>query len=271
MNLINGVPGDTIGINDRGLLYGDGVFRTLLRRSGVPLLWDRQYAKLASDCSALRIECPSQSVFERDFDLLPASDADCVIKLIVTRGDGPRGYVVPANTRANRVVTCGPLPAHAHPSAGSAARIRWCNTSLSVQPALAGVKHLNRLENVLARSEWHDPTIFDGLMLTAGGEVISGTMRNLFLVRNGQLNTPAIDRCGVDGVMRKLVLELAAAHQVPVIIGTVRRQDVQTADEIFLVNSVITLVAVGALETTKWTPGPLSTQIQRWIVDAQSH
>jgi 4-amino-4-deoxychorismate lyase len=267
MNLINGVAGEAISVRDRGFAYGDGVFRTFPLRRGKPVLWQRQYAKLAHDCRALKIACPATETFERDFSLLDTPD--CIVKIIVTRGDSSRGYAPPADPAPARVLITSPLPQRPASYSNQGVRVHLCRTRLAAQPLLAGIKHLNRLENVLARAEWSDPDIAEGLLCDAGDNVIGGTMSNVFIVKKGALVTPELTCCGVAGVMRELVMELAHGHAIPLQVTAISLDDLFDADEVFVVNSVIGLWPVVALDRKSWNTGTLGAQMQRWIADAQ--
>jgi 4-amino-4-deoxychorismate lyase len=269
MDLVNGVESDAISVRDRGLMYGDGVFRTFTLRGGIPLLWARQYAKLAADCKALGIVCPAAGVFERDLAAIAARFPECVVKIVVTRGGRERGYAIPAAASPVRAVCASPLPDYPDLHYDRGVRAHLCRIRLASQPALAGIKHLNRLENVLARSEWSDPGIAEGLMCDADGNVICGTMSNVFLVRNGELVTPDLARCGIAGVQRELVIELARNNDIPARITSVSMGDLLCADELFVVNSVIGVWQVTALDRKTWIAGPMTAQIRRWISDAQ--
>jgi 4-amino-4-deoxychorismate lyase len=271
MNLVNGVESDAISANDRGLAYGDGVFRTFTLRGGKPRLWQRQYAKLAADCKALRMACPAIDVLERDLAAIAARQSDCVVRITVTRGSGPRGYAISDAVVPTRIVGSSPLPEYPQNYYDRGVRVHLCRLRLASQPALAGIKHLNRLENVLARSEWNDPGIAEGLLCNGDDHVIGGTMTNLFLVKAGALVTPDLTCCGVAGVQRELTLELAQANKVPVRIASVSIDELLAADELFLVNSVIGLWQIAGLDRKTWNPGPVTAQVRRWISDAQSH
>jgi 4-amino-4-deoxychorismate lyase len=269
MNLINGVAADAIGLHDRGLAYGDGVFRTFALRNGKPVLWPRQYRKLAHDCQALGIACPSAQTLEAEMSMLGA--ADCVVKIIITRGESARGYAPPwPPVMPTRIIISSPPPERPQSNARNGVRVHLCRLRLSSQPALAGIKHLNRLENVLARSEWSHPDIAEGLLCDAAGDVIGGTMSNVFIVKNRALITPALGDCGVAGVMRELVLELGNSHAIPIKITAVSLDDLLAADEVFIVNSLIGLWPVIAAKHKAWTAGALSAQMQNWIANAQS-
>jgi len=271
MNLVNGIESDSISAHDRGLAYGDGVFRTFTLHGGKPQLWQRQYAKLAADCKALRIACPAVDVLEQDLAAIAAHHSDCVVKIIVTRGSGPRGYAISNAAAPARIVGSSPLPQYPRHYYDRGVRVHLCRMRLALQPALAGIKHLNRLENVLARSEWDDPGIAEGLLCDADDNVIGGTMTNLFMVKGGVLVTPDLTRCGVAGVQRELTLELAQANKISTRISTISIDELLAADELFLMNSVIGVWQIAEIDCKKWSAGPHTAQVRRWLNDAQSH
>ncbi|MEQ1669070.1 MAG: aminodeoxychorismate lyase, partial [Sulfuriferula sp.] len=205
MMLVNGDISAQLAANDRGLSYGDGVFRTMLMRAGNINNWSMHYAKLAKDCMQLALTCPDKSLFENDILYLSAQQ-DGVIKLTVTRGVGARGYAPTAGAPVTRISTWSALPAHPQHARDTGIRARWCQLRLGRQPLLAGIKHLNRLENVLARAEWQDTDILEGLLLDEAGHVIGGTMSNLFIIKGRQLYTPDLTACGIAGVTRDRIL-----------------------------------------------------------------
>ena len=271
MNIVNGVACDVVGVRDRGLAYGDGVFRTFPVRDGKPVMWRRQHAKLAQDCRALKMDCPDVATLQRDLALIGEETPECVVKIIVTRGESARGYAPPAASSPTRVVMSGPLPSYPPHYGEQGVQTHMCRLRLSAQPALAGVKHLNRLENVLARAEWSDAAIAEGLMCDANDNVICGTMSNLFLLKDAQLVTPELTHCGVSGVMRDVVIELARSHSIDTRITAVSMDELLAADEVFVVNSVIGLWPVAALDRKIWSKGATTTRFQQWIRDAQNH
>lgn len=180
---------------------------------------------------------------------------DGVLKIIVTRGAGGRGYRWPDVPLPTRVLSFHTRPDYPPDWAAVGVASRLCRTRLGVNPALAGIKHLNRLEQVLARNEWSDPGIQEGLLLDTLGWMVEGTMSNLFLLRDGQLETPRLDRCGVTGVMRELVMELANSMGMAVREVRCRLSQVLQADEIFLTNSLIGVWPVRRLDDREWLPG----------------
>ena len=263
--LVNGIPGNLISIRDRGLLYGDGVFRTLRATQGKAQHWPLHYQKLQHDCTALGIACPDVALLSAELSNLLAQHSDGVVKLIVTRGEGTRGYAPPTQAVPTHLWDISPTPDYPADWATHGIKARLCQFRLSHQPRLAGIKHLNRLENVLAAAEWDDADIAEGVLLDVSGNVIEGTRSNLFMVREGMLLTPDLSRCGVAGVQRERVMEQAAIHNVSCRAGQFGLEELLAADEVFLVNSVIGLWPMRELQNRIWSHYPAATQMQEWL------
>lgn len=260
---VNGIAADGIAANDRGLHYGDGVFRTMTMRAGRLLHWPLHFEKLQADCHALGMECPGQAEFAPDIAAIAQAAPDGAVKTIVTRGPGLRGYAPPLQSSPTRIVVSTPLPATPYPSSGILMHL--CALRLGHQPALAGIKHLNRLENVLARAEWNDSSIAEGLLRDIDGNAISGTMSNLFIVEHGSLVTADLARCGVAGVTRKRVLQMARREGLTCKVEPIALARVYDAEEVFLLNSVIGLWPVAQLGKKTWTPGVVTARIKSWL------
>lgn len=248
MIYVNGRPAETVDARDRGLAYGDGVFRTLRMAAGRPLWWRDHADKLREDCAALALDCPDPGLLHAEACAV-AAGADCVVKLILTRGVGTRGYA-PAAGDGTRIVTAAPLPPHAQADAPAEIEARWCALRLARQPRLAGVKHLNRLENVLARAEWRDPAIYEGLLCDETGLVVGGTMSNLFWITDGVLCTPELDQCGVAGVARARLLRAARRMGIPTRFERQPPAAILAADEVMICNSLIGVRRVARLDAT---------------------
>lgn len=247
--LVNGRPATQVSGLDRGLNYGDGVFRTLRIDRGAPRWWQDQFHKLNQDCARLGLHCPPQEAWQADLAQLdlPASG---ILRLVVTRGEGPRGYQPPPQPIPTRIVSVWPIEHDDIPARGITTRV--CRLRLGHQPALAGVKHLNRLENVLARAEWQDPDIREGILLDQDGQVISGVMSNLFIWQDGMLRTPRLDNCGVAGVARARLMALAIQAGYAVRESDLTLDDIHAADEVMFTNSAILLWRVARLENRVW-------------------
>ena len=262
MILVNGAMSSALPAADRGLAYGDGVFRTLRVHLGEPLWWLDHHAKLLADAGALGLACPPASVLRDDIRRL-ADGRDGVAKLILTRGCGERGYAPPAHPEMTRIASF-------HNGEGSAGRVddivvRWCSLRLGRQPRLAGIKHLNRLENVLARAEWSDPAIDEGLLCDDTGAVISGVSGNLFIVRGDVVLTPDLGQCGVAGVARSRILRAARAQGTAVGVTRITPQMVLDADAVVLCNSIRGVRRVARLENRSWAPGAWPGRLSTWL------
>ncbi|MGA7594979.1 MAG: aminodeoxychorismate lyase [Gallionella sp.] len=268
--LVNGKTGNLISIRDRGLLYGDGVFRTLRAIRGKAQHWNLHYLKLRHDCSVLSIACPEAGQLTAELDCLLAQFSEGVVKLVVTRGQGSRGYTPPIDTEITHFWDISPLPKHPSELATHGIRATLCQLRLGRQPRLAGIKHLNRLENVLAAAEFSgarmlEPEIAEGLLRDTDGNVIEGTRSNLFVVSGGKLITPELSRCGVAGVQRDRVIEWSKRNNMPVAIRNIGLHEVMQADELFVVNSIIGLWPIRELEQRHWMKFPIAMQIrQAW-------
>jgi 4-amino-4-deoxychorismate lyase len=232
---------------------------------GTPQHWARHYEKLASDCAAIALCCPDEPLLREDLQRACGSKGSFAIKIIVSRGPGERGYAYSEKTAPTRVVLSGALPNYPQTYAQEGVRVRRCRLKLAHQPALAGVKHLNRLENVLARAEWTDPDIQEGILCDVEDNVIGGTMTNLFVVKNAQLATPSLQRCGVAGVTRDRVIAAAARHGVPCQVKSLSWSEVVAADEIFVVNSLAAIWPVRAIDGKTSACGALTKAAQGWL------
>lgn len=265
MILVNGVAAEAIAANDRGLAYGDGIFRTLIARNGQARWWHDHYRKLKHDCVALGIPCPEERLLAAEIERVSAGEAQQLVKIIVTRGSGDRGYVPPPNPVPCRIVMGMPVPALPPEHALEGIRVHLCRTRLACQPRLAGLKHLNRLENVLARSEWSDPSIGEGLVSDEEGHIIGGTMTNLFLLERGGLVTPDLSRCGVAGVTRSKIMAAAAAAGIPCAEEPIALSRLLESDEVIVVNSVIGAWQVRQGGGREWPRGALIDRVRGWL------
>jgi 4-amino-4-deoxychorismate lyase len=262
--LVNGMPAPSVHPGDRGLMYGDGVFRTLLVRTGRVLNRARQFRLLAHDCTMLDLPCPGDSLLLEEVGRVAPGEA--IVKVMVTRGVAGRGYACPQEVLPTRIVAAFPVPAAAG-AAQEGVRVRKCDLALAIQPRLAGVKSLNRLENVLARAEWRDPEIREGLLADAEGRLVEGTMSNVFFVRQATLVTPELSRCGVNGAQRERVLDLARAAGIACEVRDAGFRELLEADEVFLTNSIIGIWPVVALDERRWPPGTVTRRLQRLVED----
>jgi 4-amino-4-deoxychorismate lyase len=270
MTLVDGVPADSVPATDRGLNYGDGLFETMRLYAGeVPLL-ERHLARLQAGCMRLGLPYPGDAALAADIAQLAGDTADHgIIRLVVTRGDGGRGYAPPPATTGRRIATRHALPPPGPPSL----TIGICRTRLGRGPTLGGLKHLGRLEQVLGAAEVASAGWDEGLMLDAEDFVIEGTRHNLFFVRGGAILTPPVGECGVAGVMRGLVLETLTHAGMAGGEAPLRYHELDDIDELFLCNAVAGIRAVrrldgrefGASTTVEALRAPLAAAGVPWL------
>lgn len=268
MILINGESKAHIEISDRGFQYGDGLFETIEVRDDQPVFLERHLARLNSGCRRLHIPCPDAELLRLEAKELCRRwhmHRRAVLKIIVTRGSGGRGYRQPDAIHPTRVLSLHPYPDYPETYSERGVVARFCATRLGLNPALAGIKHLNRLEQVMARAEWSEPDIQEGLMLDVNDYVIEGTMTNLFYVKNNSLYTAELVQSGVAGIMRGIITALSVDHGLPVIEHRFSKDELLSADEAFVCNSIIGVWPIKQIETAYFSVGPVTQRIQSWL------
>jgi 4-amino-4-deoxychorismate lyase len=241
--LVNGRAGAPVDPLDRGLQYGDGLFETIALLDGRPRFLDWHFERLADGARRLRFPEADFATLRAELASAASGESRAVLKLVLTRGLGPRGYGPPATAEPTRIVASFPWPA----TRTEGLRVGWCRTPLGRNPVLAGLKHLNRLEQVLARSEWDDGSLDEGLMQDELGNVVSATQANLLARIGGAWVTPELSACGVAGVMRRAFLGWSAARGEPVVERALTRAEVEGATALVLTNAVAGAVPVRAL------------------------
>ncbi len=263
-HLVNGSPDLAPEPADRGFLYGDGLFETIYVRQGRAPLWFRHFNRFRRDAARLGLPVPEETPFLQDFERLRALTGldEAVLRLQWTAGTGSRGLLRPEPVAPTRVSAMTPLPPYPASCWRDGVRLHLCELRLSEQPALAGIKHCNRLEYVLARREWGDTELADGLLLDGHGRVVEGTVSNAFAVRDGGLYTPALTRCGVQGVMRETVMALADTLGLSAEVGDFSLEFWLAADELFMTNSLVGIWPVRGLAGRRMVPGPVTRLLQ---------
>jgi 4-amino-4-deoxychorismate lyase len=251
-----------ISSDDRGLHYGDGLFETVTCVHGQPRWLARHLARLRLGCERLGIAMPDQALLQAKIAALADGQARCLVKLIVTRGVATaRGYRPSGAEVPTLVVQLYPWPA---PAAGRFT-VDVSPVRLGENPLLAGLKHLNRLEQVLAQQQAGIAGVSETLMRASSGGVICGSMSNLFLCEATALITPGVEQCGVAGVMRSLVMDAARAVALPLHVAAVSPERLHAAPAAFVTNVRLGLQSVGTLERRELAVDPRVLKLQDWI------
>lgn len=260
--LINGEEGPGICPDDRGFAYGDGLFETIAWREGRARFLDHHLSRLECGCRRLAIPFPGREHVAGQLSALPAGCRSGTLKIILSRGSGPRGYAPPAGPSPTLAIGFDAASEHRGQAPWTAIT---SSVPASQNACLAGLKTLNRLDSVLARAECVARGATEGIMQDASGQIVGGTMSNLFLVSGGGLVTPSLAAAGVLGVMRGVVMELAARLGIPVSEARVGRDALFAAEELFATNSLIGLAAIRAVDGRPLSVGPVTLRIAQGL------
>jgi 4-amino-4-deoxychorismate lyase len=265
--LIDGEPALGLDVLDRGLHYGDGLFETIACRAGQARFLDLHLQRLTAGCTRLGIRYADFPTLAASIRELAAAQPACIIKLILTRGSATaRGYGAQGDERARALLLQYRWPPEDPAPWERGVMVRTAQGRLAENPLLAGLKHLNRLEQVLIRGEWTDPAIQEALVFSSSGWLVSGTMSNVFLVKDSRIMTPAITSAGVSGVMRRVVLREAQREGVASAELALDAAAVAAAEEIFLTNARIGIWPVRTLDGRQLPVGPVTRQLQQRLL-----
>ena len=268
--LVNGECREHIEISDRGFQYGDGLFETIAVLNGQPVFFDRHIDRLKAGCRRLYIPFPGTELLAFEAQKLSEHSSNAVLKLILTRGSGGRGYRQPDVIQATRALSLHPFPDYPGSYKAQGIVARFCDTRLGLNPALAGIKHLNRLEQILARAEWTDPAIQEGIMLDINGHIIEGTMTNLFYVKNHTLYTSGLIFTGVAGIIRGILMAISSIQGISSIEHAFTQDELLSADEVFVCNSIVGIWPVRQIEKTRFPVGEITRQLQTGLARFQN-
>ena len=262
---INGRASDQVASSDRGLMYGDGLFETITCVDARPRWLALHLQRLRGGCERLQLPFAEFDALGAEIEAMASVPGRCIVKLILTRGPArQRGYRPDGSETPTRILT-----RHEWPSAAPASgfRVGISGVRLGMNPLLAGLKHLNRLEQVMAQNAMRTAPLEEVLMLSNAGHLIGGSMSNVFFADDSGLFTPALDDCGVAGVMRQLVCEAAMAAGMAVQVRTVDPAELSQVREAFVTNVRWGLQSITALEgAAQLSQG--HAQALRRIIDA---
>lgn len=274
--LINGQLSDSVPATNRGLAYGDGLFETIRFHGSEPVLWGRHWQRLLRGCQILGLNLPAESetnLLEQCRSLVDQHAlTQAVAKIILIRDGIGQGYRFDQFASVQTFVSISTLPEYALEDYLTGINVWLCKTRLAINPQLAGVKHLNRLEQVLATREWSASRYHEGIMLNTSNHIIEGTRSNVFFVKDERLVTPSLEGSGVAGVMREYLLHCSSelglqAQECPVTLP-----DLSSFQEAFICNSVFGIWPIVSLEMDKedainWTPGEITKSLQQTVSD----
>ena len=265
----NGDRTETVSIDDRGFQYGDGLFETIAIRDGNPRLFALHMERLQVSCRRLGMGSPDDeylaSLVSGALESAGRAGQDALVKIIVTRGVGKRGYAASTAGQAAIVIGVFDRPGYPESHYTDGVPVRLCRTRLAAQPQTAGLKTLSRLDQVLASSEDGTSTYVEGMMLDQDGNVVCGTKSNLFVVSKGKLSTPEITQCGVSGIMRRHIMQIADEHGMDVLVNKLPAEILANVDEMFICNSQFGIWPVARIESRIIEHWPTTSAIMTFL------
>jgi 4-amino-4-deoxychorismate lyase len=265
MLLIDGKPGLSVSVNDRSFQYGDGCFSTMLTLDGQLQHWPYHQLRLEACLDMLQIPFPNWNLVRQWINQVICPESKAGVKIHISRGQGGRGYSPNVEGLPTVTIQSFLYPEQYNQWIVKGSCLGICRQKLGINPLLAGHKHNNRLEQILLRSEMVQRDCADGVVLDIDDRIIETTMANLFWFRDERLYTPELGRAGVAGVMRKIILEVAGAEKFPVCVGDFSLEDLLSADEIFMTNSILRVAPVVQIEESVFPIGKKTRYFQEKV------
>lgn len=262
--LVDGEISMFVTSTNRGLNYADGLFETLAVHNGRPRRWQAHMDRLGAGCERLGLTMPPQAILLREVQTVSAGLADAVVKIVLTRDGMGRGYMPPRSQDCTRIISAHIFPDGVAEASREGVEARVCDLRLAIQPALGGMKHLNRLEQVLASTEIREAGIAEGILLDHEDHVVSAVSANIFLVKDDRLLTPRLDLCGVRGVVRAQILARFSSRCEQ---RRIMMDLLQEAEEVFVCNSIRGIVPVTRIDDQAYKIGPVTRELQTWMLD----
>jgi 4-amino-4-deoxychorismate lyase len=263
--LINGNPSESLNPFDRGLSFGDGIFRTFLVKSGYPINWDMHYKKLKADARILKIQVPQKKYLLRDIKKLFNDDKAFIGKVIITRGISDQGYQFSKNIKSTRIVLRINYKEINRVFVLNGVKLKVCKTRTTYNELYAGAKHLNRIDNVIAKSEL-DPSVFDGIMLDKDGYINECVSSNIFARYGNVLVSPIQNNAGVSGVCKQIILKNIKSIGLKFKSQDIKLEKLKKADEVIITNSIFGALHVNQIEEKKWQDGAFTSLIRDFII-----
>lgn len=261
-SIINGIETDKVSIKDRSLNYGDGVFETIVVHGNKLHYWKAHYERLQKGCKVLGIKTPIEVELLSDIKKLDLREDAAILKIIVSRGAGGRGYLADKSIEPTVIISLNKWPNFVNQYQQQGIHTRLCQHRLIINPALAGIKHLNRIDQVIARNEWHNNQIEEGLMLDQDDYLVEGTGTNLFMKIEDQWFTAPVSSCAVAGVVRDAVIDYLNKNNLSLTERNLPQTELNSVKEMFVCNSVWGIVPVLSCEGHQFEIGGDTRRLQ---------
>ncbi|MDH5517754.1 MAG: aminodeoxychorismate lyase [Gammaproteobacteria bacterium] len=263
--LVNGIATELLSVYDRAVNYGDGVFETIAVSGRQLHYWQAHFQRLTQGCQRLSITAPAETALLADIAKLSFPDAPSVLKIVLTRGQGRRGYATTGDEQPAVILSLSNWPEFVSSYQQQGIHLRLCQHRLIINPVLAGIKHLNRLDQVMARNEWHNEQIQEGLMLDQHGYLLEGISTNLFVMMDNQWFTAAASECAVAGIMRNAIISISARIGIPIEERKIHQSELSSVQQMMVCNSIWGLVPVISCDQYRFQTGDICSRLQSEI------
>ncbi|GDX06743.1 aminodeoxychorismate lyase [Buttiauxella sp. A111] len=252
MYLINGELTDNLPANDRAVQFGDGCFTTARVSAGNVRFLEQHIGRLQQGCEKLLIPFVDWSLLETEMQQLAAAEQQAVLKVMITRGSGGRGYSAANCLQPTRLLTLSAYPDFYTQWREQGISLALSPIQLGINPHLAGIKHLNRLEQVLIRTHLEQTPAQEALVLDSDGWLTECCAANLFWRKGSQVFTPYVDKSGVNGTMRQHIIACLADSSWQVTEVRERLDSLGAADEVLICNALMPIIPVNQAESWRF-------------------
>lgn len=248
--IVNGENNNQVSLSDRSVQFGDGCFTTLVVTDGIPEFWSAHKQRLKQGCDRLGIQFTAWQSLEMSVHQLAQQHTSAVIKIIISRGVGGRGYGTDNTVEPSYFVSQHGFPSHYDKWQEQGISVSLSPIYLAKQPLLAGIKHLNRLEQVLIKQQLQATTFDDLIVCDSDQNIVESSAANLFWRIGQEWCTPDLSYSGVDGVMRNLVMRYFEQQSISVKLVRIGLEAILNAEQVFICNSVMKVISVKNFQTT---------------------
>ncbi|MGI2101160.1 aminodeoxychorismate lyase [Shewanella oncorhynchi] len=262
---VNGASQASVDPSDRGLAYGDGLFATMRTDAEGIMFFEAHQARLTAGAARLGFQWQMSEALQQQLNTLAIEYPHHCIKLIVSRGAGGRGYTPPETVNSTEIVSVHTIPGHYAQWQQQGISLKTSSVRLGLQPLLAGMKHLNRLEQVLIKSHSLPQGFDDWLVKDIEENVIESSMANVFFIKDNRIITPSLALCGVAGVMREQIMLALLEQNMNIECLPVGAERLIEFDSAFITNSVLGIVDVLAIDSLKFTRAPITAQLRQTL------
>ncbi|ORT50333.1 4-amino-4-deoxychorismate lyase [Vibrio sp. qd031] len=262
---INGVKQEHVPALDRSFQYGDGCFTTIQTQFGELRHWELHVERMQACLNTLGIATPPWRDIKHQLMDIALDDPIAGVKLLISRGSGGRGYASPHNAHSLIMSNHFAYPQHYPQWQTDGIKLGISRIKLGHNPLLAGHKHNNRLEQVLVKNDLDAQQVDDGVVLDINEHIVETSSANIFWRKGSTLYTPILDKAGVAGIIRRLIIQDAEPLGFKALLGRFDLVDLHDADEVFVSNALLGVAPVVQVGERRYPIGELTLKLQKRV------